>query len=269
MKKTKKKPSIWKDPLVQFIALVVIIVCCIIGYFIYNMPAFWVRPATVELLPDEGKGLYLGMSVTELKAIKNKLSVYKDGKLFVNEIYYDRKIGGTHFDNGHYTFSHYGRLMNIGFSRHMKAEVMDKEKYEYIKYFIAKYGEDYKKAIWVYKPYANKRFIYNMLVWEKKDARIVLEFSFYDNDRDGYFCKNRGIYLSVNYPKVTGESLQNKIIDSKENAELRETFRRHFPDLDKKAGELKKPVEVKKTVTPAALPVKKPVEPVTAPGKTR
>ncbi|MFH1074706.1 MAG: hypothetical protein V1752_06430 [Candidatus Firestonebacteria bacterium] len=240
MKKTKKKVRFWKNPFVQLLILAGVILCCVIGYYIYSLPAFWVRPATAEFSPEEGKGLYLGMSAAELKAVKSKLSLYKNGKLFIHEIYYDRKIGGRHFDSGHYTFNTCGRLINLGFSKHLKQDIMEKEKYEYIKYFVSKYGVDYKKGIWVFKPYSNKRFVYDMFVWEKKDARIVLEFSFYDNDKDGYLCRNCGIYLDINYPKAKNEGLYNKFIDDQKNSELKETFRHHFPDLDREIEDLKK-----------------------------
>ncbi len=237
MKKNNKKVDIRKASSAKTIVLAGIIICCILGYYIYNLPAFWVRPATAEFSPEEGKGLYLGMSVPELKDVKGKVSFYKDGKIFVKKIYYDRKIGGQHFDNGHYTFNSYGRLVNLGFSRHLKEDVIEKEKYEYIKYFISKYGTDYKKGICVFKPYSNKRFVYNLFIWEKKDARIVLEFSFYDNSKTGYYCKNQGIYLSIDYPKVSSEGSYSTVIEDPENPEIKETFGFHFPDLEKKVAE--------------------------------
>ncbi|OGF44335.1 MAG: hypothetical protein A2231_06805 [Candidatus Firestonebacteria bacterium RIFOXYA2_FULL_40_8] len=244
MKKSKKKVSFWGKPSVQLMVLAGIILCCVIGYFVYNLPSFWVRPATVEFSPEEGQGLYLGMSVSELKAIKAKASLYKNGKLFKNYIYYDRKIGGKHFDNGSYNFSTYGRLANLVFSRHFKADKMEKEKYEYLKYFIAKYGADYKKGVCIYKPYSNKKFVYDMFIWEKKDARIVLEYSFYENNKDGYYFKNMGIYLNMDYPKTSSEGAYTKVIEDPANPELQEAFKQHFPELEKKLAE---PVAPKKT----------------------
>ena len=91
-----------------------------------------------------------------------------------------------------------------------------------------------KEAKRVHKPYTNIRYTYELFVWEKKDARITLEFSFYDNNnKNGYISKDRGVFLHIGYPGATGENFSNKIIADSENPELKERFRLNFPAQEK------------------------------------
>lgn len=239
----KNKAGFRKNIFKLLLAVAVVVLCCALGYYIYNLPAFWAKPATAEYSPEEGKGLYLGMPTSEIKAVKGPGALFKRGKWLVKSLYYEKKLKGKYFDNGYYALAGNGRLSEIGFSRHLKAEQLDKEKYEILKYFISKYGADYKKGLRIIKPSSNTRFLYEMFIWDKKDARITLEFSFYNNDKTVFLCKDNGIYLNINYPKDTRESRTNKITVEQEDRELMEAFKLHFPELEKKTAEPAVPVK--------------------------
>lgn len=212
--------------------LIFLLVCAGI-FLIYNLPVFWARPKTAEYLPAEGEGTYLGISSGQLKKLKKNISSYPGTGFLTGECYYQRNMGGEYFDGVHYTANFYGMITDIDFSRQFKEQELVNNKYEYLKYFISKYGPGYQKALRVYTPYKDARYTYEQLIWEKKEIRVVLEFSFYDNSsKNGYISKNRGIFLHLGYPKATGENFFNKIVKDPRDPELLERFKLNFPDLE-------------------------------------
>ena len=228
----------WVNTFITPKALLILIVICAGAFFIYNLPVFWSRPKTSEYLPKEGEGAYLGISSAGLNKAKANLSHYKMNGFLTGNCFYAKKITGELFEGAHYTSNFYGMITDIDFSRHFKEQELEKKKYEYLKSCVSRYGRDFKKALMVYTPFKDARYTYELFVWEKKDASIILEFSFYNNNKyDGYIAKDRGVFLHIRYPGDTGTNFFNKIVKDQENPELKERFKLNFPDLEKKLAD--------------------------------
>jgi len=218
----------------------IFLLVCLAAFFIYQLPVFWARPKTAGYVPGDWQGAYLGISSAELKKTRKNLSYYRLNGLLPKNCYYEKKTTGGLFEGAHYTANFYGMVTLLDFSVHYKEQQLNEKKYEYLKAFISCYGPDFKKALWVYTPFTDARYVYQQFIWEKKDARIVLEFSFYENNsKNGYVAKDRGIFLHLGYPGATGENFFNKIIKDQENPELKDNFRLHFSGLEKLPEEMK------------------------------
>lgn len=204
----------------------------IMSIFLFLIIVSW---SFASIIPEELKGVYIGMSIGEFKKIRPNA---KPDETFFGETpheYNDKTLISSVFSSASFEFGKKnGRLFRISLGqspfKKLNIETYEKKKDDFIKYCITNWGPDYTKTIW-------RRDTYKIpcLIWQKKGHTIIA--SFRDKDCDRTVNKGApgvGFSVFIFDSKLKPEEVY--LIGIQRNPDVREVeeqFKTKLPNLEK------------------------------------
>jgi len=169
--------------------LLILGTCILIFILIVSSSVFYKRSEILAedklLMPKGLEGIYLGMSLEELKKIKPNLirgDVWTDFSLYGEAPFYvEENLKNNFFSLAYYEISN-GKLVEIELEKLGPPDFLKSRVPGLIKGCIKKWGSDYRKRIGMVKN--EKPLLYPVFSWEKPGAKIIMRYIITSNEKD-------------------------------------------------------------------------------------